>query len=109
VTNHVVDFCLLPLSLPWALGLGPWAWASRWNRAFGVVPERGRQDFQRDVAAEFRIGGAVHLTHSTHAEEAEEVVVAEAASEGHGRVGWHSGRGGSKRRAQDLSNRTRVA
>ena len=45
------------------------------REAFGVVPERGRQDFQRDVAAELRVGGAIHLAHAACAELLQDLIV----------------------------------
>jgi hypothetical protein len=50
----------------------------------GIGGERIRQDFQRDVATEFGIAGAIHLTHSAFANGGNNLIGAKTASEAYG-------------------------
>ena len=58
------------------------------GEAVRVVCEGVRQDLQRDLAVELRIGGLPDLAHAALAEQRGDVVVAEAGAdvEGHGSV-----------------------
>ena len=44
----------------------------------GVRRDRRRQDFDRDLALQVGIGGAVHLTHAAHAEQGDDVIRTES-------------------------------
>ena len=48
--------------------------------AISVVGERVRQDFERDLAIELRVTGAVHLTHATFADQRGHFIDAEAGA-----------------------------
>ncbi len=50
------------------------------GHTFGVIGERGRQDFQRELAAEIRIGGAIHLAHPSHAQRGDDFIRPDFAS-----------------------------
>ena len=51
--------------------------AAKAAQALGVVGELRRQDLDRDLSAEARIEGAVHLTHAARPERAPHLVVPE--------------------------------
>jgi hypothetical protein len=55
------------------------------SERLGVAGERRRQDFDRHLAAEARVAGAVDLAHATSAERADDLVCAEsrARAKGH--------------------------
>ena len=53
-------------------------------QAIGVGGEGGRQDLDRDVAAEARVLGAVDLPHAARADGGEDLVGAEAGTGGEG-------------------------
>ena len=50
------------------------------REAVGVLAERGRQDFQRDVATERHIARAIHLAHPAGAERRDDFIGAEAST-----------------------------
>ncbi len=54
--------------------------ASESREAVGIVQERRRQRFQRDVATEFRVAGAVDLAHAAGAERRDDLVQPEASA-----------------------------
>ena len=56
------------------------------GEAIRISGEGVRQDLQRDVAAQLRVGGAIDLAHAAFADEGGDVVVAEAGADGQGHV-----------------------
>ena len=52
---------------------------------FGILHQLGREEFQRDVAAEATVTGAVHVTHTARTNRGQNLVGAEAGAgnEGH--------------------------
>jgi hypothetical protein len=48
----------------------------------GMGGERIRQDLQRDVATEFGVAGAIHLTHSAFANDGSNLARSKTGSEG---------------------------
>ena len=55
-------------------------------QAFGVRGERARQDLDRDLSAQRRVGGAIHLTHAPFANRGRDLVDAEAGAGTEGQV-----------------------
>ncbi len=57
--------------------------ASRRKRASrsGSLGHLGGQDFDRHVAAEFRVGGAIHLAHSTRADRSGDPIMRERTTD----------------------------
>ncbi len=53
---------------------------------FGVVHEEIGQDFDRDVAIQLRVAGAIHLAHTAGAQGGEDLVRAEADAGGKGQT-----------------------
>ncbi len=49
-----------------------------------VCGERRREDLERDLALQLRIGSTVHLAHTTHADLGEDFVGAETGADGKG-------------------------
>jgi hypothetical protein len=48
--------------------------------AFGISRQRSRQDFDRDVASQFRVTGTVHLAHAARTDLRRDLVHAQACA-----------------------------
>ena len=55
---------------------------------FGIVSERVRQDFERDIAIELRVASLIDLSHPTFADRRSDFVHAEAGTRGEGQMMW---------------------
>ena len=51
------------------------------RKPFGIGSECGRKKFDRDAAAQLRIGGLIHLSHSARSQVAGDFVVCEFGSD----------------------------
>ena len=61
------------------------------REAIGIIGERIRQDFDRDVAPQLRIAGPIHFTHGARADRPDDFVRTYATTGGEDWVRWASG------------------